>query len=160
VRRGVIKMKQGKGGVTLIELAVVMAIVAIMALFLAPAIGEWSDNFRIRQAARDIVSNLQFAKIRAISSSLEYRVRFDLAKDEYLLESNNGGWQQEGDVFHVPRGVDIASATGSLGNPPKVKFNPNGTCSSGHITIDNEKGKQYNIYVHFTGRIRIEEYEL
>jgi prepilin-type N-terminal cleavage/methylation domain-containing protein len=63
-------MQRGKRGVTLIELAVVMAIVAVMALFLAPAIGEWSDNFRIRQTAREIVSNLQFAKIRAISSSL------------------------------------------------------------------------------------------
>jgi Tfp pilus assembly protein FimT len=134
-----------------------MAIVAIMALFLAPPIGEWLDNYRIRQAARDIVSNLQLAKIRAISSRLEYRVRFDLAKDEYLLERNNSVWQQEGGVFHVPRGVDIASATGSLGSPPKVKFNPNGTCSNGHITIDNDQGKQYNVVVHRCGRIRIEE---
>jgi len=150
-------MLRGKGGVTLIELAVVMAIVAIMGLFLAPAIGEWVDNFRIRQAGRDIVSHLQLAKIRAISRSLEYRVRFDLAKNEYLLERNDGVWQQEGSVFRVPKGVDIASATGSLGSPPKVKFNPNGTCSSGHIRIDNEQGKQYKIVVHFTGRIRIEE---
>ena len=60
-------------------------------------------------------------------------------------------------MFRVPRGVDIASATGSLGNPPKVKFNPNGTCSSGHIKIVNEKGKQYKVVVHYTGRIRIEE---
>jgi prepilin-type N-terminal cleavage/methylation domain-containing protein len=150
-------MLRGKGGVTLIELAVVMAIVAIMGLFLAPAIGEWVDNFRIRQAGRDIVSHLQLAKIRAISRSLEYRVRFDLAKNEYLVERNEGVWQQEGSVFRVPKGVDIASATGSLGSPPKVKFNPNGTCSSGHIRIDNEQGKQYKIVVHFTGRIRIEE---
>jgi prepilin-type N-terminal cleavage/methylation domain-containing protein len=150
-------MLRGKGGVTLIELAVVMAIVAIMGLFLAPAIGEWLDNFRIRQAGRDIVSHLQLAKISAISRSLEYRVRFDLAKNEYLVERNDGVWQQEGSVFRVPKGVDIASATGSLGSPPKVKFNPNGTCSSGHIRIDNEQGKQYKIVVHFTGRIRIEE---
>jgi len=151
------KMKRGVNGVTLIELAVVMAIVAIMGLYLSPAIGEWLDNYRIRQATRDIVSHLQFAKIRAISSRLEYRVRFDLINDEYLLERNDGVWQQEGGVFRVPRGVDITSATGSLGSPPKVKFNPNGTCSSGHIKIDNEKGKQYKVVVHFTGRIRIEE---
>ena len=150
-------MKRGEGGVTLIELAVVMAIIAIMGLFMAPAIGEWLDNYRIRQAARDIASHLQLAKIRAISSRVEYRVRFDLSNDEYLLEKNDGVWTQEGSAVPVPRGVDIASATGSLGSPPKVKFNPNGTCSSGHITIDNAKGKQYNVVVHFTGRIRIEE---
>jgi len=150
-------MQRGTRGLTLIEVTVVMAIVAIMALFLAPAIGQWLDNFRIRQGARDIVSHLQFAKMRAISTRLEYRVRFDLANNEYLLEKNDGGWIQEGSVFHVPRGVNIASATGSLGNPPKVKFNPYGTCSSGHITIDNEKGKQYDVVVYRTGRIRIEE---
>jgi prepilin-type N-terminal cleavage/methylation domain-containing protein len=83
-------MLRRERGVTLIELAVVMAIVAIMALFLAPAIGEWVDNFRIRQAGRDIVSHLQLAKIRAISSGLQYRVRFDLANDEYLVEKNEG----------------------------------------------------------------------
>jgi len=57
-------------GVTLIEVAVVMAIVGIMALFMAPAIGEWIDNFRIRQAAREMSSDLQFAKMKAISSKI------------------------------------------------------------------------------------------
>jgi prepilin-type N-terminal cleavage/methylation domain-containing protein len=153
------KISRGEGGVTLIELAVVMAIVAIMALCVAPAIGEWLDNFRIRQTARDISSTLQLAKMKAISSRLEYRVRFDLANDEYSVEKNDGGWQQEGGAFRVPRGVHIASATGSLGNPPRVKFNPDGTASSGHIMIDNEKGKQHRVVVHYTGRIRIEEHQ-
>jgi prepilin-type N-terminal cleavage/methylation domain-containing protein len=61
-------MKRGERGVTLIELAVVMSIIAIMGVCLAPAIGEWLENFRIRQAARDLASDLQFAKIKAISS--------------------------------------------------------------------------------------------
>jgi prepilin-type N-terminal cleavage/methylation domain-containing protein len=147
-----------EGGVTLIELAVVMAIVGIMAICLAPAIGEWLDNFRIRQTARDISSTIQLTKIKAISSRLEYRVCFDLAGDEYLVEKNDGGWQQEGGVCRVPRGVHIASATGSLGDPPRVELNPDGTASSGHIMIDNDKGKQYKVVVHYTGRIRIEEH--
>jgi general secretion pathway protein H len=148
--------KRGVRGITLIELAVVMAIIAIMGVFMAPAIGEWLDNFRIRQAARDIVSNLQFAKMKAISSRMEYRVSFNLADDTYMLEKNDGGWQQEGSVFHVPRDVDIASVTY---DPPRVKFDPDGTSSSGHITIDNKQGKQYKVVVYYTGRIRIEEYQ-
>ena len=70
------KMKREKG-VTLIELAVVMAIVGIMALFIAPAIGEWLDNYRIRQAARDVSSDLQFAKMKAIGSGVRYTVVFN-----------------------------------------------------------------------------------
>jgi prepilin-type N-terminal cleavage/methylation domain-containing protein len=61
-------MKRGERGVTLIELAVVMSIIAIMGVCLAPAIGEWLDNFRIRQAAREVHADLQFAKMKAIST--------------------------------------------------------------------------------------------
>lgn len=64
-------------GITLIELAVVMAIVAIIGLFMAPAIGEWVDNFRIRQAAREVSSDLQFAKMKAISTGVRWAVVFN-----------------------------------------------------------------------------------
>jgi prepilin-type N-terminal cleavage/methylation domain-containing protein len=152
------KMKQGEDGVTLIEVAIVMAIVAIMGLFMAPAIGEWLDNYRIRQAARDIVSTLNVAKMRAISRRLEYRVDFDVAHNQYRLWVNNGGWvpDPEGGVLRTPRGVDITSA-GFSGGVSRAKFNPDGTSSSGNIKIDNENGKQYKVVVYYTGRIRIEE---
>jgi len=79
------KHSRGEGGVTLIELAVVMAIVAIMGLFLAPAIGEWVDNFRIRQAGREMSSDLQFAKMKAIGSGKNCSVVFkqDVGGTEY-----------------------------------------------------------------------------
>ena len=56
-------------GITLIELVVVMAIIGIMALFMTPGLGEWVQNYRIRQAARDMASDFQFAKMKAISIS-------------------------------------------------------------------------------------------
>lgn len=151
-------MLRGKGGVTLIELAVVLAIVGIMAVFLAPAIGEWLDNFRIRQTARDIVSQLQFAKMRAISRRLEYRVYFDVANNQYRLWVNDGSWvpDPEGEVLSIPRGVDITSA-GFSGGVSRAEFNPDGTASNGTITIVNDQNKQYDIVVYRTGRIRIEE---
>ena len=152
-------IKRGEGGVTLIELVVVMAIIAIMGVCLAPSIGEWLDNFRIRQAARDIASHLQLAKIRAISRRLEYRVNFDVANNQYRLWVNDGGWipDPEGVVLSTPRGVDITSA-GFSGGVSRAEFNPNGTASSGHVTIDNDKGKKFDIVVHYTGRIKIKEY--
>jgi prepilin-type N-terminal cleavage/methylation domain-containing protein len=64
-------------GVTLIELAVVMAIVGIMALFVAPAIGEWLNNFHLRQEARERASDLQFAKMKAISTGVRCTVTFN-----------------------------------------------------------------------------------
>ena len=58
---------KGEAGITLIELCVVMAIIAIMAVFMVPSIGEWVQNYRIKQAARNVASDLQAAKMQAIN---------------------------------------------------------------------------------------------
>jgi len=157
VRRGVfMAIRRGEGGVTLIELAVVMAIVGIMALFMAPAIGEWLDNYRIRQTAREISSTLQLAKMRAISSRLQYRVVFNVANETYQLWRNDpdSGWVTEGNANTVPRSVDIDNTDFTSDT---VLFSPNGTSSAnGTITIDNEKGKQYQVNINTVGRINIQ----
>ena len=98
-------IKRGEGGITLIELAAVMAIIAIMAVFVAPAIGEWLDNFRIRQAAREIHSDLQFAKIKAISSNFQRycTITFNITVDGMLYDyivypDYNNNHQLDGDA--------------------------------------------------------------
>ena len=136
--------RRGEQGVTLIEIAVVLAIVAIMALFMAPAIGEWLDNFRIRQTARDISSTLQEAKMRAISTRQQHTVTFNTGNDTYQLLPGGG-------VNESSRGVNIASAT-----PAAVNFAPNGTSNGGSITIDNDDGQQYLININTVGRISIQ----
>jgi hypothetical protein len=98
--------------------------------------------------------------MKAISSQLEYRVDFDVANNQYRLWKNDGGWvpDPEGGVLRTPKGVGIVSTTG-LGDPPQVEFYPNGTSSAneGTITIDNVQGKQYQVFVSRTGRIRIQD---
>ncbi len=54
-------------GVTIIELVVVLAIIGIMALFMTPSSGEWVQNYRIKQAARDMASDFQSTRMKAIS---------------------------------------------------------------------------------------------
>jgi general secretion pathway protein H len=145
----ILSMARGKKGVTLIELVVVMAIVAIMGLFMAPAIGEWLDNFRIKQAARDIASTLQLAKMQTISSRQTHSVNFTLADGTYGITPLPPG----GSNSQVPKGVTIAT-----GSATSISFNPDGTSPvSGTITINNAKGKQYQVSVSATGRIQIQD---
>lgn len=148
--------RRGERGITLIEVAVVMSIVAIMGLFMAPALGEWIDNYRIRQSARDISSILQQAKMKAISSRLDYRVCFDLINEAYVLEKDDAGWHQEGDAFRVPRGVNIDNTDFTNDS---VQFNPNGTIllPAGSIYINNAEGKQYRVNVSPAGAVSIRE---
>ncbi len=136
-------------GVTLIELVVVMAIVAIMGLFMAPAIGEWIDNFRIRQAARDIASTLQMAKMQTISSRQPHAVNFTLTDGTYVISPLPPGESNS----QVPKGVTIKSDSAT-----SISFNPDGTSPvNGTVTIKNAKGKQYQISVAATGRIQIQD---
>lgn len=66
-------------GITVIELMVVLAIIAIMGLLMAPSLGEWVKNYRIKQAGREMVSDLQFAKMKAISSGAYCTVVFNIS---------------------------------------------------------------------------------
>jgi len=156
-------IKRGEGGITLIELVVVISIIAIIGVCLAPAIGEWLDNFRIMQATRDIVSTLNIAKMKAISSCRECRVVLDADTETYQLQRGNlsqksTSWDSE-ENRQVPRNVDIVKdATGFGTTKDNIEFNPDGTSTVGSIFIENTKGKRYRIIVlGSTGRIRMKE---
>ena len=145
----ILSMGRGQKGVTLIELVVVMAIVAIMALFMAPAIGEWVDNFRIKQAARDIASTLQLAKMHAVSTHQPHQVNFTPADGTYGIAPLPPG----GSNSQLPKGVTIVT-----GSATSISFNPDGTSSvNGTMTIKNTKDKQYQVSVSATGRIQMQE---
>jgi prepilin-type N-terminal cleavage/methylation domain-containing protein len=145
----------GQEGITLIELAVVMAIVAIMGAFMAPSIGEWVANYRIRQTARDIASTFQDAKMRAIAKRQAYSVTLTsnldpAANDDYQMSTApadpNIPPQQT-----TARGVKITP----VGTVVTFTFNPDGTSNGGSITITNTQGRTYTVGVMATGRIGI-----
>ena len=71
-------------GVTLIELIVVMVIIAIGAVLMVPNIGAWLPNYRLKSAARDIVSTMRVAQMKAVTSNVEYRVSF--INNSYVIE--------------------------------------------------------------------------
>ncbi len=145
-----------KKGVTLIELIIVMVIIAIGATLLVPAIGAWIPQYRLRSAARDIVSTMRTAQMRAVSSNLEYRVSFTTGNpNSIVLQRNSGGWSNDGAPQTLPTGVEV---TPSIQN---FLFNPNSTASSGNVILRIYKGGQVmaerTIRVSgTTGRIRIE----
>jgi prepilin-type N-terminal cleavage/methylation domain-containing protein len=143
-----------KKGVTLIELIVVMVIIAIGAVLMAPNMGTWMANYRLRSTTRDIVSTMRTAQMKAVSTNMQYRVSFDTVAKTYILERNSGGWQPDGAIQTLPTGIQISAITFPGDN---AEFNPNSTSSSGSITLLNPKNTVRKITLtSSTGRVKIE----
>lgn len=146
-----------KRGVTLIELVVVFVIIAIGAVLLVPNIGAWLPNYRLRGATRDIVSTMRTAQVKAVSTNTEYRVDFDVAGKNYILQYQTTAGLKEGGVRQfLPAGVIFERASFSGGVNYAV-FNANSTSSGGSVVLKNTKGAQRTITLtSSTGRVRIE----
>jgi Tfp pilus assembly protein FimT len=142
-------------GITLIELCLVGAIIAIGATLMAPHMGDWVHHYRLKSATRDIASLMRTAQMKAVSTYCPHRVRFDRGEGTYILERYEGKeWVAEGAAQPFPKGVAISNL-----EPDNfyAKFNPNATSSSGSITLKNAKGFTKRIALTAaTGRIRIE----
>jgi len=64
-------------GFQLIELLVVTALIAIMAAMAVPTLQTGVDSLKLGTAARDVTSELQAARLRAVSAATYMRVRFN-----------------------------------------------------------------------------------
>lgn len=148
-----------KKGVTLIELVVVFIIIAIGALLLAPNIGGFLPNYRLRSATRDIVSTMRTAQMRAVSYNIQYRVSFNVADvggaNRYVLQRDSGGgaFVNDGTVQTLPGGITISA---NVLTSARAVFNTDSTCSGGSLTLQNTKGSTRTISLTTaTGRANV-----
>ena len=165
---GLGEIKTCNKGVTMIELAVVMTVIAIIALFVSPALGEWVAGFRVRGASKDLTDTLQLARLKSISTGNQYRVRLNIDSgtnsETFVLQANNGGWSDEGSTITLPKGVNIDRVDpGNIttGNVDRT-FNADGTATgfadtTSIIYIENQQNDQYRIVISQTGIVKMSE---
>jgi len=146
--------RKRKKGITLIELVVVIAIIAIGAVFLAPNIGAWIPYYRLRSASRDVVSALRTAQMKAISNNVTYQVSFTPGAGTYVLQyQTTAGFVNDGTVQKLPPGIIVSGITFPANN---AQFNTNSTSSAGSITLRNVKGTTKQITLTTaTGRVNV-----
>jgi hypothetical protein len=98
---------------------------------------------------------MRVAQIKAVSNNTSYRVVFDTANDNYIIQyqDTGGGWLTEGGTQSLPTGVKFN--TTFAGNI--TTFLPNSTATDGNVTLNNNKGANKRIrLLGLTGRIKIE----
>ena len=77
-------------GFTLLELVMVMAIVAILSAIIAPRYAEAIRHYRVGAAAQRLVTDLEYARARAKSTSSSRTVIVSVVLDQYSISGETG----------------------------------------------------------------------
>jgi len=163
-------------GVSLLELMLVIAILAIMASMAMPSLSGWFYSNSIKDQAGTIAGVLEHARLKALKEGVRWRVLFYPGKGEYLAfgdadgDGNIGVEEEEMGPFflddRVRFGSSISSGPNSTHIPSDgislvnnmVSFSGMGSCNAGTVYLSSGTHSYALRILPATGTLRIWEY--
>lgn len=155
---------------TLIELLVAMAIIGILGAAVAPIVGRWIEDYRVRAASRQLMSDIQFARMRAVADKVQYQVYFNPANNRYWVQQGNDpaastAWSQIGATRQLSNAASPAYEAGltlafGTNGDKTVTFSPMGVATFWPVAATlaaslSSTNYQRNVAVATTGRVQI-----
>lgn len=153
-----------QAGFTMLEVMVIASIIAILAVLGGPSLAHMLPGIRLNNAAQNLVNDLQFARMRSITTSKEYRLHFDASTESYRIEegskSEGSSWPgtlvdrerrlSDSSNLYYQKDIDINSVT------QDPVFNPKGFCSTAStIKIQNSDGSKKKITISLAGGVKV-----
>ncbi len=164
-------------GISLIEVMVVIAMIAILSAIAVPNYIGWLPKYRLSTSARDVLSDLEYARGTAIKENANVIVQFDTVNNAYRLWVDNGAlankdnWVQDGDEptlrsRQTSTGISITAADfgGNPSGDPQIRFTGNGlpevptappSLGGGSVILANSKDSQV-VVLTVGGKTRIQ----
>jgi prepilin-type N-terminal cleavage/methylation domain-containing protein len=150
-------------GFSLVELLIVMIVAGVMAAVAVPQATRWIENYRVKGAARQLVTDFQSARMKTISERVSHRLSFDNAGKSYAIQkwnSTTSQWDQVGTNRALasetnPYFARVAGIADTFTNHVAV-FSTSGSVSSGgKVTLSGVHCSK-NVTVSLIGRVSIE----
>ena len=133
-------------GFTLTELLVVLAIIGLLVAAIPVLLQTAMPSTRSLAAARGLAQDLRVLRGQAIAGGAATAIRFDTAKQVYLLEP---GDRKQSLPNAVPFSFDYLNAS-------QIAFYPDGTSNGGTVFV-GEGSLRHRVAVDWLGRIKVDE---
>ena len=167
-------MRANDSGFTMTELAVVIAVVAIISAIAMPNLVGWIPKRKLGIGARDILNAVESARLTAVRNRVSVGVEFldNNIRYRVWLDDGAGGTGEPDDAIRngneryiltrtLPAGITLTGA--SFGGPRSFRFDSqgfpigtDGNPTDGSITITNKKDSRI-VAMTLAGNVSIQK---
>ncbi len=138
---------QNNGGFTLVELLAAIGVASILMAIAIPSFLSTLPRLRLTDAARQVATDLQQTRMKAIAQNIPYQISFSTTT--YVIQKCNGACTNDGGNIPLPDGIAVAAST-------VPQFQPRGTAASdATITLSNGSAST-RVCVKTVGRVSIQ----
>jgi prepilin-type N-terminal cleavage/methylation domain-containing protein len=138
--------KKAFAGFTLAELIITLAILSTLLGIAYPMIAQVSTGYRLRAAARELATDLQFARLLAVKENRDFRVVCE-TRSYQVVRVSDGLVAKARDFSADYPDVTLSG--------PVVTFNSRGNAGSQTLTVSNFAASK-NITMGSTGRVKLQ----
>jgi type II secretion system protein H len=156
---------RANGGFSLIEMMIVCVLVGIIAAVATPSFIIYQQNSNLREAARDLASDISLCRQRAVAENIRYRIVFDQAGNSYTVRQETGPNTNVYADLVTKRPCDISSAVIISADPapsfsggvPSITIQPRGTMGAGSLKLQHTASlSEKTITTNLMGRVKVE----
>ncbi len=138
---------QNSAGFTLIELLAAIGVASILMAIAIPSFLSTLPALRLTDAARQVATDLQQTRMRAIALNIPYQISFSTTT--YVIQRCNGACANDGGNITLPDGITVTASTAP-------QFQPRGTAvADATITLTNGSSST-KVCVKTVGRVNIQ----